>query len=342
MLSSWPSAADAAMDIISHWRGGHPQTHTSYSVCCVSHSQSSSILSPTSEVQQQVATIDDAMQFDAIAAAFQEVAKQRDILRTTFLRTPDGIVQVLREEETPRLGQGMSVVVSSIDQFLQIDRTRGFKLGDEYFSRLTVVITPQEKRRLVFTTHTALCDSESASWILADLLHATRGEPLIDRPSYQQVIDCILCQNDESSKAFWQTYMADLKAEALPSMAAFHFDSATSDVRAFPLAMHLSVSAADLVEQAQLIGTTAEVLAKLAWATTIRKYSRANDALFYQRVSNRVLPIPNASRALGPFTSTVPCRIQFDESFDIREMIRTVHDQHISLASHAHSIGTAF
>ncbi|KAH9072675.1 hypothetical protein Ae201684P_015748 [Aphanomyces euteiches] len=106
--------------------------------------------------------------------------------------------------------------------------------------------------------------------------------------------------------------------------------------------MPLSVSAADLVEQAQLIGTTAEVLAKLAWATTIRKYIRTNDTLFYQRVSNRALSIPSASRALGPFTTTVPCRIQFDESFDIREMIRTVHDQHISLASHAHSIGTAF
>ncbi|CAK4488994.1 unnamed protein product, partial [Aphanomyces euteiches] len=59
--------------------------------------------------------------------------------------------------------------------------------------------------------------------------------------------------------------------------------------------MSLSISAADLEERARLVGTTADMMAKLAWATTLRKYTRTNDTLFYQRVPNRALPIPSGN-----------------------------------------------
>ncbi|KAH9140345.1 hypothetical protein LEN26_005277, partial [Aphanomyces euteiches] len=75
----------------------------------------------------------------------------------------------------------------------------------------------------------------------------------------------------------------------------------------------------------------------LAWAITLRKYTRSNDVVFGQVLANRDIPVEGAERILGPLLSTVPCRVQFDDSKSAKELASVVQTQHGLASTHSYA-----
>ncbi|CAK4967634.1 unnamed protein product, partial [Aphanomyces euteiches] len=73
------------------------------------------------------------------------------------------------------------------------------------------------------------------------------------------------------------------------------------------------------------------------WAITLRKYTRSNDVVFGQVLANRDIPVQGAERILGPLLSTVPCRVQFDDSKSAKELASVVQSQHGLAATYSYA-----
>ena len=62
------------------------------------------------------------------------------------------------------------------------------------------------------------------------------------------------------------------------------------------LKLQAQLSMANLMAMAKRVGVTVATFVKLAWAATLRKYTRENDVVFGEVVSNRSIPIKNADK----------------------------------------------
>jgi hypothetical protein len=225
-----------------------------------------------------------------LCAAFRRVAGQNDILRTSFVTTVGGIYQVIRGDVS---GLEVSeVTASSIDVYLAEDYARGFAIGDKYFVRLALV-EAVDGSFAVLTIHHALYDGWSMSMLMGDLMDAYAGNALAARPSFCNVVDYIAAQDSGATEAYWRSYLGGVVASPIGSVVDL---SEVDDAR--PLSTVCKVSMSDLTQAAQRCGVTVADLTKLAWAATLRKYTRQDDVVFGEVLANRDIAVKDADRCV--------------------------------------------
>ncbi|KAH9182662.1 hypothetical protein AeNC1_015362, partial [Aphanomyces euteiches] len=138
-------------------------------------------------------------------------------------------------------------------------------------------------------------------------------------------------QNKEETESFWRTYLAGTTSYAL-TLGKADTEECTSS-----LSLIASVSMNKLTALAKEYSSTVAVMAKLAWAATLRKYTRSNDVVFGQVMTNRDIPVLGADRILGPLLSTVPCRVEFDDNSSLSSLVFMVQEQQGLVANHSHA-----
>ncbi|KAF0708274.1 hypothetical protein As57867_006385, partial [Aphanomyces stellatus] len=251
-----------------------------------------------------------------LSQAFKIIVQRNDILRSAFVTTPSGVYQIIRNDITGlEIG---TVNVTGIDEYLESDLERGFSLGDMYFVRLNVVST-QNERYGVLTIHHALYDGWTISMIINDLMAILNKNEVVDRPSFRALIDYVEAQDDNESKRFWSSYLLNMKI--CPIASCTSKQSLLEDANEDSLSVTTKISMDSITTIAQQAGATASEISKLAWAATLRKYTRQNDVVFGQVMANRDVPVRDAERIMGPFINTIPCRIQFDDNSTLSSTI---------------------
>ncbi|KAF0689032.1 hypothetical protein As57867_019407, partial [Aphanomyces stellatus] len=260
--------------------------------------------------------------------AFQQIARKRDILRTTFVTSTLGIYQVIH----PTMDKFVIANASNMnmDEFLRLDYDRGFTIGDAYFVRLTTVADEY----IVLTIHHALYDGWAIPMLMSDLCDAIHGNALIHRPSFCKVVDYINAQDKEATEAFWRQYLSGSE----PSVVGTHRgNQSPNEHNGNPLSIVSQLKLAEITTAARSANLTVAELTKLAWANTLRKYTRQNDVVFGLVMANRDIPVPDAGKILGPLLSTVPCRIKFDDAMTVQQWIDFVNSERGVVVSHSHA-----
>ncbi|ETV91420.1 hypothetical protein H310_13969 [Aphanomyces invadans] len=251
-----------------------------------------------------------------LSSAFRSVVQQNDVLRSTFVTTARGIFQVIREDAADV--EVAEVRVSSLDAFLAQDYARGFAVGDKFFVRLALV-EAEDGSFAVLTIHHALYDGWSLSMLMGDLMDAYSGVAVPSRPSFCNVVDYIEAQDAGATEAYWRSYLDG----AVPSPIGSLVDLSPEAGEARPLSTVCKVSMADLTKAAQRCGVTVADLTKLAWAATLRKYTRQDDVVFGEVLANRDIAVKDADRIMGPLISTVPCRVRFDDASTLSSQLKS-------------------
>jgi aryl carrier-like protein len=239
-------------------------------------------------VWQSVVPVREALETDPIVCAFKQLVLQHEILRTTFVSSASGLYQVIRDDV-----DNLEVEVRSarsLRDFLASDSQRGFAIGDAYFVRLSIV-SVEDSRSVVLTIHHALYDGWSIPMLLQDLDDALHGKVVADRPSFRGVVDYIQAQDKDATEAFWREYLAGVT----PSQIGSTVQRSLVKEQA-PLSRVASVALDDIKAAAARVGLTMAELAKLAWASTLRKFTRQNDVVFGQVLANRDIPVADVDR----------------------------------------------
>ncbi|KAF0709220.1 hypothetical protein As57867_006030, partial [Aphanomyces stellatus] len=272
--------------------------------------------------------------FDAqkLCDAFKILVESHDILRTTFVTTSSGIFQVVRKSIDGLIVPTTTAL--SINDFLELDLARGFEIGEKYFVRLTIVEVSNE-RFAVMTIHHALYDGWTISMLFNDLFDIVQGNSIAERPSFTTVVDFIEGQNKDDTEAYWRSYLAGVVSSPLVS-AGSKMTGSTDDADT-SLSIFSTTPLSTITSTARQVGVTVAELCKLAWAATLRKYTRQDDVVFGQVMANRDIPVKDVERILGPLLSTVPCRICFDDKVSLSSLLRAVQSERGSMMPHSHA-----
>ncbi|KAF0711852.1 hypothetical protein As57867_005003, partial [Aphanomyces stellatus] len=331
--SSWPTvslSADIVQSVQDEW--ATPLQLQDFIVYPVTPLQAGMILATVNNreayIAQNTFKIAAHVDNDMLCRAFETLVKASDILRTSFVTTPSGIYQVIRPDIQDMVVA--QVEVASIEDFLREDFVRGFEIGDKYFVRLTIAASGSD-RFGVLTIHHALYDGWAISMLLSDLYDVLCGKSLANRPSFQRVVDYIEAQDKVATENYWRAYMDGITSTPLGST------NSVASPREEPLAVQSTLSMAELAKAAQRVGITVAELTRLAWAATLRKYTRQNDVVFGQVMANRDIPVKDADRIIGPLLNTVPCRFKFDDSLSTQSLIQLLQNERSSKLAHAHS-----
>ncbi|KAF0690990.1 hypothetical protein As57867_017642, partial [Aphanomyces stellatus] len=101
------------------------------------------------------------------------------------------------------------------------------------------------------------------------------------------------------------------------------------------LVINTQVSVADIKAAAQRVGVSPAEFNKIAWAVTLRKYTRQDDVVFGQVMANRDMPVKDADSILGPLINTVPYRVKFDEAGSLQAIFDAVQHERGGLLAHS-------
>ncbi|KAH9182689.1 hypothetical protein AeNC1_015334, partial [Aphanomyces euteiches] len=147
---------------------------------------------------------------------------------------------------------------------------------------------------------------------MRDLTDAYVGKSLQLRPSFRTVLDYIAAQDVDESEKFWRSYLKDAMPTVIGANSKLHDNVENTSIK-----MTAPLSLGQMTQAAQLTGVTVAEFAKLAWATTLRKFTRSNDILFGQVISNRNIPVKDAESIVGALITTVPFRVKFDDEIPL-------------------------
>ncbi|KAF0704628.1 hypothetical protein As57867_007273, partial [Aphanomyces stellatus] len=311
----WPSAVldvSALDEIYRDWPSG---THQVYPVTPLQAGMiHATIKDRSAYVAQEIFILGKSMEVEKLVAAFDTVVRQREILRTTFVALSTGIFQVIqRTVEVVNVADG-----ENIDDFLTQDKTLGFEVGGSSFVRFTIFQT-QMDTYAVLTLHHALYDGWSRVMLMEDLSAAYRDERLISRPPFCSTVDYIQAQDRDVIFQFWNPLLRGATPSLVASTPLDIIDTEITD----PLSIEAILTLEEMATVAKLAGVTVALFAKVAWAATLRKYTRQNDVIFGEVLANRSLPICNGDRIMGPLISTTPCRILFNDEKSVVSLLHS-------------------
>ncbi|CAK4633594.1 unnamed protein product [Aphanomyces euteiches] len=271
----WPSisqAQDVTDEIRNEWSSklcmdnslGYPVTPLQAGMIYAT------LLNPSAYVLQTPFKLKSMDTVQKLRCAFERVVATDEILRTTFVATSAGVYQVIPLDTWTVDIETTSA--SSLDEFLKSDYTRGFELGDKQFIRMRFVHIA-DNVYAVLTVHHALYDGWSLPMLLNDLKDAFYGATLMKRPNFRCVVDYVAAQDESKTQLFWHTYLYN--SASLAPKTAMKIENATEHVT-----IDSTVSMKLMTTLAQTAGVTIADLAKLSWASTLRKYARRNDVVF--------------------------------------------------------------
>ena len=142
----------------------------------------------------------------------------------------------------------------------------------------------------VITMHHALYDGWSTSMMMSDWMDAYGANAVPARPNFRTVIDYIEAQDKEATQAYWRSYLSGVATSTIGARGQME-PSCDESLELVP-----KLSMAAMMEAARRVGVTVAIFVKLAWAATLRKYTRQNDVVFGQVMSNRNIPVKDVER----------------------------------------------
>ncbi|RQM23630.1 hypothetical protein B5M09_007152 [Aphanomyces astaci] len=239
---------------------------------------------PSSFVSQ--VRFDLSQGLDDVPDKYRHLVAQRDILRSTFVKTEFGLFHVVQPStmyiSIPRIS------TLTLDAFLAVDLTRAFTLDDSSFARFAVVEHGNGQVHGVLTIHHALYDGATMAMLTGDVLDALQGRPLAVRPPFRLVVDYIEAQDSALAERYWTTYLRGLPG---PTCVA-----CTSNAKDCAVALVETIQMPSTSALLKRIHVGMAALVSLAWATTLRRLLRMDDVVFGQVVSNRTIPVKDVAR----------------------------------------------
>jgi amino acid adenylation domain-containing protein len=302
-------------------------------------------------IEQLHIALDEALDCDALAAAFTSVARRHPALSTAFRW--DGHARPLQEVHAAvvvplerRVLPDADAIehAESLREFLARDRARGFDLRTPPLMRVSV-LQANARTHLIWTFHHLLIDGRSFPIVLHDVFAtyraSLRDEPvqLSDAPRpYADFIAWLSGRDPEPSRAYFRELLAG-KSTPTP------LPSAEPVSRPLPRSGYgdsaFVVPEAVLQAAEALASHTATTLATVmqaAWALVLSAFTGDYDVVFGATRSCRRSALDgDAGAMVGLFMNTLPVRAHTGADRSVADLLRELRAQSIALRAHEHT-----
>ena len=272
-----------------------------------------SIKQPGAYVAHNVFRLPGAVDVAQFKAAWETAVEDMDILRTRIVNTSmSSFVQVvLKQEEIKWYSAGNTT--DATDAALQLPEHSGSPL-----MRFTIVDNDQGHRYFVWSIHHALYDG----WSMPRMLQRVEDiyfqeSPVSPRAPYSHFIKYLRNTDSQACDRFWKTKFEDSQSLHFPKVSSLDADQ---DAKAETLKYTVK-----LPEIPKGTGFTLPTMIRAGWAILLSSHTGSEDVVFGETMTGRDIPVDGIIDMLGPTLTTVPTRIQVNNSLTAMEYLRKVN-----------------
>ena len=247
--------------------------------------------------------------------AFLIQYSRSDILRTTFVATEAGLMQVVRSDMSLPWKEINS---TSLAEFKQEDLRAGVDLGKAFF-RVAIM----DAATLVVTMHHALFDFWSSTFLYEDVSQLYKGLLPDLRPPFKNFVRIVQKTEPEESKSFWKEHLS----EAPRTILSFAPGSEKTNVtRTFSHDLHRIATSNQV---------TAGTMVYAAWAMVLSQHTASSDVTFATPLSGREIFVEDGLRLDGPTLTVVPRRFKVSKNASAEEILQLAHKESWSVLKHS-------
>lgn len=284
-----------------------------------------SIKQPGAYVAQNVFRLPEAVDVDQFKAAWEKAVEDMDILRTRIIHSStDTLIQCVLKRDPIEWHSAKSVEEVMHSQ-TQLPKHNGSKL-----MRLTITEGSNgQDRYFVWSIHHALYDG----WSMPKMLQRVEDKYFEDssavpKAPYSQFIRYISQVDNVTSSRFWQTRFDGLQCSQFPTISPIASSQQTSS--------ELLKYSIQLPNKKPATGVTLPTIIRAAWAMLMAAHTGSDDIVFGETMTGRDVPVDGIIDMLGPTLTTIPTRIQVNNSWTVAEYLQKVHQLAMEVIPYQH------
>ncbi|PGS36712.1 hypothetical protein COC58_24660, partial [Bacillus cereus] len=278
--------------------------------------------------EQMSITLEGVIDIDLIIAAWNNVVKTNEMLRTIFkwekLNKPIQIV--LKEYIIPFEIIDLSSELDAngeFDEIFKIKQKENINIQEESI-RIIICKINESTVNIIIKNHHILYDGWSTGIILKEFIQTYNsyligGKHLsVAKNKFKNYIKSIKKYNKNDSEKYWRGYLDNIEC----SLATIDEDNG----REFKYYSHkFSSRTEELLERyGQYKKVSKATVLYTAWGILQSKYTRGNDVIFGTPVSGRTEKVQGINEMVGLFINTLPLRIKLSGNLKIDELIQNV------------------
>lgn len=265
-----------------------------------------------------------------LRSAWEGLVSDAAVLRTKFVSTMDGYVQVaLKDAElswTEMIledGDGCEAV---LDHQQKAWVQRNSENIDQPLELL--IMTYAGKRMLIVHIFHGVYDASSFDLMLNDV--SRRYQKQKQRPRAPSFLDALLhgpLRNHSFCKSFWTDHLRGVSLSPLPILSEYPSTQDLSISRRIPF------DGLDRIRKS--LGATQQAIIQAIWAVVLQRYVTTG-ATFGVIVSGRSIELENVDNTIGPLFNTVPYHQRANGRQTWSEIIRSCHDFNTAVLEFQH------
>jgi ferricrocin synthase len=263
----------------------------------------------------------DAVDSEKLRNAWQSLVQKHAILRTKFVSTTDGYVQVATKSQKVLWEAASLKSGDDLDLVLAERRKRWIENNSESIKTPLQFLELgfDHKRLLVVHIFHGIYDGHSFDLMTEEVTRLYNGDEQIqvNPPSF---IDALLhgpLRNYSFCKEFWLKHLQDVKPKPLPQMSSI---PSSENIR---ISRRIEFHSLDKVRRS--LGVTQQAIIQAIWTSVLYQYC-GSVVTFGIIVSGRSMELENVDVAIGPLFNTIPYHHGSPEGQTWASAIRTCHE----------------
>ncbi|HSE17010.1 MAG TPA: amino acid adenylation domain-containing protein, partial [Pyrinomonadaceae bacterium] len=277
----------------------------------------------------------------AFERAWQRVLDRHPILRTAFIwkNTERPIQAVIKQVKIPLhredwIDAPQSGLNAKVENYLQADQARGFKLNQAPLMRLALMEIGHGNYEFIWSYHHLIMDGWSQPVVLKEALAFydafSNGRELdlpVGRP-FRDYIEWLQRQDLSRAESFWRNTLNGFTAPTPLSVARVIRDSHSNGNSKGEYRMRLSAETSSSLQTfARQNQLTMNTLVQGAWALLLSRYSGESDVVFGAVVSGRPPDLAGVETMMGNFINTLPVRVRIAPDVHLIPWLRRIQEQ---------------
>ncbi|GKT45446.1 nonribosomal peptide synthase sidE [Colletotrichum spaethianum] len=246
--------------------------------------------------------------------SFEQVFRHRDILRTVFVPHKRSFMQTIRDD----LALPWIECKDSLESSMSQETVHQWELNGPLWK-----VTVFSNQILVVTMHHSLFDFWSHRFLYDDVAAVYLGNPIPQRPKFNNFVRHLLSQEDNAHQTFWSSY---LEGADLAKLNYSPLDQTNK------IEVSLDIS---LGKRAGSVGLTLGSVVYSAWAILLSRHLGIDDVTFATTVSGRETPVAGIHDIDGPTMTTVPQRVKLEPNATLRDVCKSTLSGFTRLLKHS-------
>jgi amino acid adenylation domain-containing protein len=298
------------------------------------------------DLEQWVVRLREAVDSAVLFKAWRQCVAAHGILRTRIdfedpLELKQTVLGCVEGEFVTLDWRGLTeeAVAERFDEWLAVDRRRGFDPAAAPLWRIALVQTGPEDFRFVCTYHHVLLDGRSLLLVGRECFDRydalRRGEQPIEthEPPFSAFVRRRRGFDPAAAPAYFRRTLGDDAPSVLPFAAEFRRSADEAPVS--EIDRRLSTEATERLERfAAARELTPHALVQAAWAWTLAVHSDRDDHVFASVRACRKWPVTGIDNMVGMLINTVPFRASVDWDASLVDWLHLIRRQQVELRSY--------